>query len=362
MKPSVPDYILSLKPYVPGKPIEELEREYGLVNVVKLASNENPLGPSPMAVRAIQRAVGHLNRYPDGGCYELIQCIAKKFSVSAESIVIGNGSDDIIAMLATALLRPGDEVILAKPSFLFYEIAAVSAGAKPVWVPLKSFAADLEGMLKKMSSRTRMVFLTHPHNPTGAVLSKVEFDNFISAMPPEVVIVLDEAYIEFVRNPQGLSCLGYMDSENMIVGMRTFSKAYGLAGLRIGYGLMAPFLADILNRVRQPFNVNALAQAAAIAALADEDFLKKTIELIHRELDFMYASLDRLGIDYLRSEANFFLIDVGCSADEVFNELLKQGIIVRSMSSYGYKSFIRVNIGIREENVRFLNALGSIIR
>jgi histidinol-phosphate aminotransferase len=361
MKIPVPDYILSLKPYVPGKPLEALEREYGVTDAVKLASNENPLGPSPMAVKALQKSLANLNRYPDGGCYELIRSIADKHGLTPDNIVLGNGSDDVIAMLATALLRPGDEVILPQPSFLFYEIAAVGAGATPVWVPLKSFAIDLDSMAEKINSLTRMVFLTHPHNPTGAVISKAEFENFVSALPPEVVVVMDEAYIEFVRLTERLSCIDYIGSNRMIVGMRTFSKAYGLAGLRVGYGLMAPSLAEILNRVRQPFNVNTLAQVAAAAALQDEDFLHKTIALVHEELDFMYAALDKLGIDYLKSQANFFLVNVGNSADDIFNQLLTQGIIVRSMSSYGYKSYIRVNVGKHAENVRFLRALERIL-
>ena len=361
MKLSVPDYILSIKPYVAGKPLEELEREYGIADAIKLASNENPLGPSPMAVEAIHKAVEKLNRYPDGGGYEMTQRLAQKLDVTPDSIVLGNGSDDIIALLTCTLLSPGDEVVLPRPSFLFYEISLRSAGAIPVWVPLKSNAIDLEGMQQQITPRTRIVFLNVPFNPTGSILSKAEFENFISAIPPHVVVVLDEAYIEFVRDPDCVRCLDYIQSGNHIVGMRTFSKAYGLAGLRVGYGIMSAELSELLNRVRQPFNVNSLAQVAAMAALRDDDFLQKTIQLVHKELDFLYAALTRLGLDYLPSQANFLMINVRQPAEDVFERLLKQGVIVRSMASYNYPEFIRVNIGLHAENVRFLEALAEVI-
>jgi histidinol-phosphate aminotransferase len=361
MKPSIPDYILSLKPYVPGKPLEELEREYGIDNAVKLASNENPLGPSPRAVDVIRKAVGKLNRYPDGGGYELIQCIAEKFNIDPNTIVLGNGSDDIIALLSTALLRAGDEVILPQPSFLFYEISVQSAGAIPVWVPLKSHTIDLDGVIQKVTQHTRIVFLNIPHNPTGSIVSKTDFEQFMAAIPPEIVVVIDEAYIEFVRDPNCVHSFDYLNTGRLVVGMRTFSKAYGLAGLRIGYGVMPSVISDPLNRVRQPFNVNSLAQVAAVAALSDDDFLKKSVDLVHEELDFMYASLSQRGIEYIPSQANFLLIRVHQNADEIFNRLLKQGIIVRSMTSYGYPAYIRVNAGLHEENVRFLEALDDVL-
>lgn len=361
MKIKAPDYILSLKPYVPGKPLEELEREHGIQNAIKLASNENPLGPSPRAAEAIHAAVGKLNRYPDGAGFELIQCIAARFKLDPGSIVLGNGSDDIIALLAYTLLRSGDEVILPQPSFLFYEISTCSVGAIPVWVPLKSHAIDLDGMVQKLTARTRLIYLNIPFNPTGAILSKTEFENFLAVIPPEVIVVLDEAYVEFVRDSGCVDSMAYISPGCNVVGMRTFSKAYGLAGLRIGYGVMAPELSELLNRVRQPFNVNSLAQVAAKAALNDEEFLQKTIKHVHTELDFMYESLTSMGIDYIESQANFLLIQVGQSADDIFNRLLQQGVIVRSMTSYGYPDYIRANVGLHAENKRFLEALQSVI-
>jgi len=363
MKLKIPDYFSKIKPYVPGKPIEEVEREYGIENSIKLASNENPLGPSPMAVKAIQHAVEKLHRYPDAGGYELIQSIAEKNDIDPENIVLGNGSDDIIALLARVLLGSEDEAILAQPSFLFYEISILSSGALPVWVPLKSFKTDLKAMLQKISPNTRMIFLNVPHNPTGTIVSRQDFEDFIAEVPSNIVIVLDEAYIEFVSAANCANSFDYLKTDKTIVGMRTFSKAFGLAGLRVGYGVMPAPLAELLHSVRQPFNVNTLAQVAAAAALRDVEFLQKTVDLVHAELEFIYGALDKLKLPYIRSQANFFMVQVGDGrgADEVFENLLKQGVIVRSMTSYGYSDYIRVNIGKHDENIRFLEALEKVI-
>ena len=363
MKLKIPDYIKAIRPYVSGKSIEEVQREYGIDDSIKLASNENPLGPSPLAVAAVRQALENLHRYPDAAGYELTRAIAEKYHIDSDRIVLGNGSDDIIALLAAVLLRPGDEVILPQPSFLFYEIAIRRSGALPVWVPLKAFQTDLAGMIQKINSQTRMIFLNVPHNPAGTIISASAFEEFIAAVPPQVVIVLDEAYIEFVKAPSCANSFDYLQTDRPIVGMRTFSKAYGLAGLRVGYGVMPAVLAQVLNRVRQPFNVNLLAQVAAAAALNDAQFLQKTVDLVHAELEFVYAALEKLGVPYIRSEANFFMIEVrdGRTADEVFKKLLKHGVIVRSMASYGYPQHIRVTIGKHNENVRFLEALEKVI-
>jgi histidinol-phosphate aminotransferase len=361
MKISVPDYILSLKPYVAGKPLEELEREYGITDAIKLASNENPLGPSPLAIQAIQQAVEKLHRYPNGGCDDLADRISKRLHVGRENIIFGSGSDDIIAMLTRVLLQPGDEAVLPQPSFLFYEVMIRCSGAIPVEVPLIDNFTDLDGMLDRIGPQTRLVFLTNPHNPTGTLIAKEALDDFVTALPENVVLILDEAYIEFVRAPSCPSSMDYLDSGKMVVGLRTFSKAYGLAGLRIGYGLMPSYLAELLNRVRQPFNVNSLAQAAAVAALEDEGFLKDTVNLVSAELDFIYDALDNVGIEYWKSQANFLMIKVGKNANEVFEDLLKQGIIVRSMTSYGYPDCIRVTVGLHDENVRLLEVLPGVL-
>ena len=361
MNLSVPDYILSLKPYVAGKPLEELEREYGITDAVKLASNENPLGPSPKALEAIRQTAESLHRYPNSGSYDLCQNLARHLNIDCENIVLGNGSDDLIAMLARVLLQPGDEAILPEPSFLFYEIVINCSGAIPVGVPLTSGQTDLNGMLDRIGPQTRLVFVNNPHNPTGSLITPQALDAFIAALPSNVVLVIDEAYIEFVKDGRSTHCIDYLNTEKTVVGLRTFSKAYGLAGLRIGYGLMPAYLAELLHRVRQPFNVNSLAQAAAVAALGDQTFLQTTVQLVHEELSFIYQALDEFGLQYIRSSANFLLIQVGKNADEVFEDLLRQGIIVRSMTSYGYPDCIRVSVGKHDENVRFLEALGKVI-
>ena len=371
MKLSVPDHILSIKTYVPGKPIEELEREYGISDSVKLASNENPLGPSPLAVRAIQDALTRLNRYPDGAAFDLINAIAGHLikakavknslvNIGPENIVVGNGSDDIIGLLALTMLQPGDEVILPQPSFLMYEISTLTAGAKPVFSQLKSFSIDLEDILTKVNNKTRLIYICNPNNPTGTALSQLEFEKFITALPAGIVVVVDEAYIEFTRSENCLDSLSFLESDCPIVILRTFSKAYGLAGLRVGYGIMPVNLAQLLNRVRQPFNVNLLAQAGAVAALRDEPFLAKTIKMVHEGLDYLYKELEKLKIDYFPTESNFLMIDIKRDANQFFEEMLRQGVIIRSMASYGYPNYIRITVGLPEENEKFIQALIDI--
>jgi len=357
----VPEYILSIKPYVPGKPIEELEREYGISDSIKLASNENPLGPSPRAVKAIEGALSRLNRYPDGSGHDLVMKLSEHLGVSHGNIVLGNGSDEIIGMLTNAFLVPGDEVIIPLPSFLMYEITAKSAGARPVFVPLNSLSIDLEGIAEKISNKTRIIFLCNPNNPTGTILSKSDFEKFLQKVPQDVIIVVDEAYIEFVRDENCLRSIGYINSEHPVVTIRTFSKVYGLAGLRIGYGVMSEDISGILNRIRPPFNASIPAQAGAVAALDDEDFFKKTVRLVHDELDYMYESLKERGIRYFPTQANFFLIDMEKNADDVFESMLKLGVIVRSMTSYGYPEYIRVSVGLHKQNIRFIKALEKTI-
>ncbi|OQY54162.1 MAG: histidinol-phosphate transaminase [Desulfobacteraceae bacterium 4572_88] len=361
MNLSVPDYITSIKPYVPGKPLEELEREYGISNSIKLASNENPLGSSPMALDAIQAAMKDLHRYPDGSGYYLVQKIAQKLGVAPENIVLGNGSDEVIAMLTATFLQPGDEAIIPQPSFLMYDITVRSVGATPVYVPLKSLGIDLKGIKDQITPNTRMIFVNNPNNPTGTIVTQKEFEDFLDGIPPEIVIVVDEAYIEFVRNSDCLNSLDYLDSGRPVVALRTFSKIYGLAGLRIGYGVMPKEVASLLNRIRMPFNANSMAQVAAFAALDDEAFFQKTLTTIHEGLAFLWAELDRLGVSYFPTQTNFFLIDVKQRANDVFENMLRQGVIIRSMKSYGFPEYIRVNVGLEEENSRFIAALEKVL-
>jgi histidinol-phosphate aminotransferase len=361
MRLTIPDYIQTIAPYVPGKPLEALEREYGISDSVKLASNENPLGPCPAALAAIHQGLATLHRYPDGAGHTLIHKIARFHGVSPRNIIVGNGSDDIIALLVRALVQPGDRVIVPRPTFLMYDITATAAGAVVESVPLKNLTMDLEAMAERVDADTRLIFICNPNNPTGTVVTQKNFDGLMDRLPDDVVVVVDEAYIEFARHPDCVRTGRATDLERPLVTLRTFSKAYGLAGLRVGYGIMPEGLAEVLNRVRQPFNVNALAQIAASAALEDQAFVNRTVDLVHRGLEDLYAALDELGLTYFKTEANFFLIDVGRPADAVFEAMLRQGVIVRSMRSYGFPTYIRINAGLEAENRRFVKALETVL-
>ena len=357
----VPPHILSIDPYVPGKPIEELEREYGITGSIKLASNENPLGPSPKALKAMAAVMGNLHRYPDGGAFRLTQTLSEHLGVSPERIVFGNGSDELIGLLCHALLMPGDRVVLPRPSFLIYDIMTRSVGAVPVSVPLKALSIDLDGVIDAVTPDTRMVFINNPNNPTGTIIHKEAFEEFLEKLPPRVMVVVDEAYIDFVRDNACAIGTDYLDGPNPVAVLRTFSKAYGLAGLRIGYGVMPREIRDLLNRIRMPFNASTLAQVAAGAALEDKDFLSKTLRVVHDGLEYLFDALTALGLICFPTQSNFFLVDMKRNADEVFEKMLRRGVIVRSMVSYGFPDYIRVNVGLHEENERFVAALKEIL-
>jgi histidinol-phosphate aminotransferase len=363
MRPCAPKHIASIIPYPPGKPIEELEREYGISGSIKLASNENPLGPSPKAIEAVLAALSKLNRYPDGSGFYLRKKLSEKYSIPFDGIVLGNGSNEIIELVIRAFLTPGDEVIMPAPSFLLYRLVVQWMGGKPIPVPLKiNLGIDLEKMAQAVTPKTKVIFLTNPNNPTGTVISKSDFDAFLSNVPPEVLVVLDEAYIEFNKNPDTPSGFDYICKDGPgVVVLRTFSKAYGLAGLRIGFGTMDPDIASFLNRVRQPFNTGSVAQAAALAALDDEEFLRLTQQTIWDGLQYLYNEIEKMGLEYITSEANFFLIEVACEAKRLFEAMLRHGVIIRSMASYGMERFIRVNAGLPEENRRFVRTLGLVL-
>jgi len=358
----VPEGIRAISPYVPGKPIEELEREYGISGSIKLASNENPFGPSPLAVAAVARSVGSLHRYPDGAGHGLVRRLSQKLGVAPETIVLGNGSDEVISLLARVFLQPGDQVILPHPSFLIYEITTLAADARPLFIPLRDLCIDLDAVAGAVTADTRMIFLCNPNNPTGTIVTRSDFERFLERLPPRVVLVIDEAYIEFADDPRCPRGTDYLDCGRPVATLRTFSKAYGLAGLRVGYGIMPAAVAGLLHRVRLPFNTGSLAQAGALAALDDEEFLKKTVATVHTGLAHLRSALDRIGVRWFPSQANFFLIDVATDADVVFEKMLRQGVIVRSMRAYGYPSYIRVSVGLPEENARFVRALETVLR
>ena len=358
----VPDYIQSIEPYEPGKPIEELERDYGIQDSIKLASNENPLGPSPKALLAIKSIMKDLHRYPDGAGYKLLEKLAANLEVSPETIILGNGSDEVIGLLSRTLLAPGDEAIMPQPSFLMYDITVRSVGADAIKVPLKTdMALDLEAILNRVSQRTRIIFLCNPNNPTGTVISSSDLNLFLRELPSDVTVVIDEAYIEFIRDPNCANGLDFFKSGFPVVTLRTFSKIYGLAGLRIGYGVMPSRLANLLHRIRQPFNAGTLAQVGATAALDDKEFLIKTVALVHSGLDYLFEAIGKMGLHCFPTQANFFLIDVQEDADVLFEGMLAEGVIVRSMRSYGYPNYIRINVGLPHENERFVAALAKVL-
>ncbi len=362
MKPRAPEHIAAITPYPPGKPLEELEREYGISGSIKLASNENPLGPSPKALQAIQTAMCSLNRYPDGSGFYLRKKLSAKQGIPFDGILLGNGSNEIIELVIRAFLTSGDEVVMPAPSFLLYRLVVQWMGGKPVPVPLRDLDIDLEKMAEAVTGRTKVVFLTNPNNPTGAVIGREGFESFLAAVPAETIVVLDEAYIEFSRDPDSPSGFDLVGRESpAVIVLRTFSKAYGLAGLRIGYGVMDPSIAAFLNRVRQPFNTGSLAQAAALAALDDDEFLHKTQQTVWQGLDYLYAEMERMGLKYHRSQANFFLIEMPCEARLVFEAMLHRGVIIRSMASYGMDRYIRINAGLPEENERFVKTLEKVL-
>ena len=312
MKLTVADNIDELVPYPPGKPIEELERELGITGSIKLASNENALGPSPKAVEAVKEAAEGLHRYPDGSCYYLREKMSEFVGVAPDMLTFGNGSNEIIELLIRAFLAPGDEVVMAEPSFAVYPIVVKAAGGVARKVPLtQDFRHDLEAMAGEINDRTRIVFIANPNNPTGTIVLEDEFKAFLEEVPDEVIVCVDEAYCEFVRDPHYPETLRHVtEGGKPVLLLRTFSKVYGLAGLRVGYGVAPKGLTDYLNRVRQPFNVNTLAQAAALACLGDTEHLERTLENNNTGLDYLYKEVEKLGYEFVPTEANFFMIKV----------------------------------------------------
>ncbi|MDT8379758.1 MAG: histidinol-phosphate transaminase [Desulfotignum sp.] len=357
----ISEAIASIKPYEAGKPLKELEREFNIQSAVKLASNENPLGFSPQVTEAVMKNLHRMNRYPEPVAHDLCLKLAQYHRVEPENIVLGNGSDDLIALLAHAYLNPGDHAVMPLPSFLMYEISVKTAKGIPVMVPLSGFDTPLSGMHEKISPRTRLVFVTNPFNPTGSIVTKEAFAGFSARIPSDVLIVVDEAYMEFVRDSAVYNSLENPLTDPRIVTLRTFSKAYGLAGFRIGYGIMHREAAQILNRIRQPFNVNGLAQAAAEAALEDQAFLSKSIDTVHEGIDYLTRELSGLGLDPLPTQANFLMVDVKTDATKLFTRLLHHGVIVRSMKSYGFETFLRINAGTAEENRACIAALKAVL-
>ncbi len=348
--------IEQLKAYAPGKPIKELERELGISDIIKLASNENPLGPSPAAIEAIKESAGQAHLYPDGGGYYLRRELSQHLGINEKQIILGNGSDEILALICHSFLRPEDEVIYAYPAFVEYELISKAFGAKRIQVPLKNFTHDLPAMAEAVTPETKLIFIANPNNPTGTMVNKSGFAGFMKRVPPEVIVVMDEAYYEFIIRDDYPDCLEYVRQKRNIIVTRTFSKAYALAGLRIGYAVAPLELINYMNRIRHPFNVNSPAQAAAVASLKDKRHLERSRRLVAEGRDYLYQRFEQMGLEYVPSVANFILIKVG-NGKQVFQRLLKKGIIIRAMEVYGLSEYVRVTIGAQHENQRFIESL-----
>lgn len=354
--------ILKITSYVPGKSIEEVQKEFGAKRWIKLASNENLLGPSPKAVAAIRKELPNIYLYPEGPCTILRKALAKKFAIPERMVVISNGADNLILMIANAFVNEGEEAVMADPTFSIYTNVTQVMGGKPIKVKLKGFTHDLESMLKKVNRKTKLVFICNPNNPTGTTVSLKTFNYFLSKIPKRVIVVLDEAYGDFVEEAFCPNGLDYIKEEKQVIVLRTFSKVYGLAGLRIGYALGREDLVDCLYQVRDPFPVHRLAQVAAVAALDDEDHAIRSIQSVYEGRKYLYKELNRVGLFYVPSQANFIFIDFKKDSEEVFRALLREGIIIRPGKVWGFPTFARVTIGRMEDNQRFIKALKKILR
>lgn len=353
--------VQGLTPYVPGKPVEELERELGISNIVKLASNENPLGPSDAVLTAIDAVKSEMARYPDGNGFHLKHALASHLAVSQEQITLGNGSNDVLDLIARAYLASGDEAVFSQYAFAVYPISTQAVGATAVVTPAKDYGHDLQAMANAVSEKTKVIFIANPNNPTGTSFGKSEWEAFIAQIPERVLVVLDEAYIEYVEGEASLNGLDYLSQYPNLIVTRTFSKAYGLASLRVGYSISHPQVANVLNRVRHPFNVNSFALAAAVAALKDTAYLQKSRELNQRGMVQLENGFKQLGLDYIPSAGNFITVHFQQNGAELFQKLLQQGVIVRPVGNYGMPNSLRISIGLPEENQRCLDALKSVL-
>lgn len=355
----VPESIRELAPYVPGKAIEEVERELK-THAIKLASNENPLGPSPLAIEAAKKALANSNRYPDGSGFYLREALSKKHSIPAENIILGNGSTELIDLAARLVLRPGDCGVSSYGSFPLYYIAIRASGARLVETPLRDFAFDLETMARELPPETKIIYLANPNNPTGTMFTADDFDAFLERIPEHVLVVLDEAYCDYINDPNYSRSIDVVRRGRNIIVLRTFSKAHGLAGLRIGYGVGPAELFNEMNKIRGPFNTSGVAQTAALAALDDFAHVRRSVESNRAGLAQLGAGLAKLGIRFIPSVANFLFLDFDFETEDLSEDLLRQGVIVRPMRWMGFPNAIRVSVGAPEENEAFLRALAEV--
>lgn len=369
MTVKVAEYIEKISPYRPGKPISEVERELGIYDTVKMASNENPLGPSPKVMQAIRDDLKYIHLYPDGSAYYLKHAIMKhlaKYHLSIEEVCVGNGSSEVIDVLIRALVTPQEEILISAQAFMVYELIAKAANIPVTLVPLrKDHHFDIDGYIERITDKTKMVALVNPNNPTGTYYTKKEFENLLSNVPERCVVLVDEAYHEYVDAPDCPNAMEYRkDFENLVI-CRTFSKAFGLSGLRLGYGVSTAEIGDTYRKVRAPFNVNELAQVAGVAALEDEDYVRRGVENNRKGKDFYYAEFRRLGLEFFQTQGNFILVHVGggdTGGVECYQAVLKEGVILRPVGNYGFPDWIRISIGLPEQNERCIVALEAYLR
>ncbi|MCB1693471.1 MAG: histidinol-phosphate transaminase [Pseudomonadales bacterium] len=353
--------IRELQPYQPGKPVEELERELGISGAIKLASNENPLGPSPKVADAVAGAIPELSRYPDGSAFHLKRKLSDFLGVPTNTLTIGNGSNDVLELLARVFLNPSNEAIVSEHSFVVYPLAAKALGAGLKVVPARNYGQDLEATLNTISARTRMVFIANPNNPTGTYVNEASLTDFLDQLRDDVIVVLDEAYFEYVQAEDYPNGIALHERYPNVVVTRTFSKAYGLAALRLGYSVSHPDIADMMNRVRQPFNVNSISLAAALVALDDQDHVKRAVAMNSEGLRFLAKACDDLGLAYIPSVGNFLTIDFGRDAGPIYEALLREGVIVRPIGVYGLPNHLRVTVGTPDENRRFVESARRVL-
>ncbi len=361
MKKLVSESIEQATLYPPGKPLDEIKRTYGIDDLVKLNANENCIGPSPLAVKAIRDAAADIHRYPDNSAYYLKHKLAEKYGVTPGQVMLGNGSNELVQFILMTFLSPGQEVLTASPTFVLYGIMGQVMGGRVREVPLKDNCYDLDAMAAAISDETKLVFICNPNNPTGTIVKAEAFRSFMQQVPDDVIVVMDEAYAEFVASPDWPDACSYVKQDRNIIVLRTFSKAYGLAGLRLGYALAPERLTSYLERVREPFNANAVAQQAALAALDDEEHLQKVKDNNREGMQYLCSSFDRLGISYVPSEANFILVFVGPRAEDMAEDLLKQGIMVRPMKGFDLSGCFRLTVGLPDENRRCIEALEKLL-
>ncbi len=353
--------IKQIKPYSPGKSSQEVMAELGIEEVTKLASNENPLGPSPKAIAAMQQAAAEVYVYPDPQCCDLTEALAVHWQVDPEGIVVGRGSDEIIHMLGLAFVNPGEEVIYSDPPFALYPFTTTIMDGKSVRIPHKDFVHDLSAMAAAITGKTKLIFISNPYNPTGTIVTADEVAGFMAQVPDNVIVAFDEAYIEYVDDPNYGEGLPFVREGRNAIVLRTFSKAYGLAGLRIGYGIAPPELVAALKQVREPFNVAGMAQVAALASLQDPAQVARSFRLVQEGKQYLYGEFDEMGLAYVPTQANFILVDIGIDSQECFDSLMRCGVTVRTGDIFGLPTHIRVTIGTREQNQQFISALREVL-